>query len=394
MIRLGAGDPPVSFRIPTRVDLAPGCLGRLPEVVASFPEVRRALLVVDQGLRATPWPAQAETLIRQAGPPVLIFDRVEPNPRDETVDQLGRWAREEGVGLVVGLGGGSVLDAAKAAALLIANGGRAEDYEGKNRYSRAPVPMVAVPTTCGTGSEVTWVAVVSHGGRRFKMSLKGETLFPRHALVDADLLATLPPRVVAWTGMDALTHALEAATCRAANPASDALAARAAALLIAHLRRAAADIAGDRAAREAVMAASTLAGMAFGNADVAAVHCLSESLGGLYDLPHGLANAVLLAPVLRYNLEAAEARLAELAAAALPDVPAAAPAREKAERLLAEVEALGRDLEIPSFASFDVPQGDYREIAERAVANNSNAANPREMGVEEYLEVLAGLASC
>ena len=129
---------------------------------------------------------------------------------------------------------------------------------------------------------------------------------------------TLPGRLVAWTGADALTHAVEATTCRLANPVSDALAEKAVALLLRYLRRAAADIAGDAEAREAVMRASTLAGLAFGNADVAAVHCLSETLGGRCDLPHGLANAVLLAPVTRYNLEACADKLATLEAALPP----------------------------------------------------------------------------
>ena len=142
-------------------------------------------------------------------------------------------------------------DAAKAAAMLLPNGGSCRDYEGKNRFTRAPLPFVAIPTTCGTGSEVTWVAVITDPDRSWKMSLKGDGMFPDWALVDADLIATLPASLVAWTGLDALTHALEATTCRAANPASDALAEKAISLLLRYLRRAVADVAGDAEAREA-----------------------------------------------------------------------------------------------------------------------------------------------
>jgi alcohol dehydrogenase len=221
--------------------------------------------------------------------------------------------------------------------------------------------------------------------RQAKISVKGETMFPDWAIVDADLLQTLPGRLVAWTGADALTHAVEAATCRLANPVSDALAEKAVSLLFRYLRRAAADIAGDAEAREAVMRASTLAGLAFGNADVAAVHCLSETLGGRWNLPHGLANAVLLAPVTRYNLAACADKLAALESALPPG------SGNGAEGVLQAIEDLVRDLHIPRFRNLGIPEDAYPWIAERAVQNGSNPSNAREMGMGEYLELLGGL---
>jgi len=366
--------------------MAPGCISRLPEIVAEYsPE--RVLMVTDPGIEETGWPERIWRALAEREAEAITFDDVEPNPRASTVDRLAGWAREEGASLVLALGGGSVLDAAKAAAMLIPNGGSAADYEGRNRYEKDPLPFIAVPTTCGTGSEVTWVSVLTVEERHAKISVKGETMFPAWALVDSELLRTLPGRLVAWTGMDALTHALEATTSRVANPISDALAATAISLLLRYLRRAVADIAGDAEAREAVMRASTLAGLAFGNADVAAVHCLSETLGGRFDLPHGLANAVLLAPVTRYNLPACKAKLATLEAA-LP-----AGSGTGAEGVLQAVEDLLRDLEIPGFKAFGIPVEDYPWIAERAAQNGSNASNPREMGPAEYLELLTALPS-
>jgi alcohol dehydrogenase len=259
------------------------------------------------------------------------------------------------------------------------------DYEGRNRYREDPVPFIAVPTTCGTGSEVTWVSVITVEERQAKISVKGESMFPTWALVDPDLVATLPAKLVAYTGVDALTHALEAYTCRAANPISDALAATAAGLLFRYLPRAVADVAHDAEAREAVMRASTLAGMAFGNADVAAVHCLSETLGGRWDVPHGLANAVLLAPVLRHNLPACGAKLA-LLDAALPTGHG-----KGAEAVLAAVETLVRELGIPPFSELGIPREDYPWIADRATRNGSNPSNPRPMIPANYLEILNGL---
>lgn len=369
------------YRLPTRVLVAPGCLARIPEAVASYTP-KRIVLVTDPGLEATGTPERVWKALSAAGIETLSFDGVEPNPRHSTVDRLADWAREEDIDLVVGLGGGSVLDAAKAAAMLIPNRGSVADYEGRNRFREDPVPFLAVPTTCGTGSEVTWVSVITVEERQAKISVKGESMFPTWAIVDPDVIATLPAKLVAYTGVDALTHALEAVTCRAANPISDALATTAAGLLFRYLPRAVADVAHDAEAREAVMRASTLAGMAFGNADVAAVHCLSETLGGRWDVPHGLANAVLLAPVLCYNLPSCEAKLATLDAVLPQGNGQGAPA------VLAAVEDLVRALEIPAFSSFGIPKEDYAWIADRATKNGSNPSNPRPMGPGNYLEIL------
>jgi alcohol dehydrogenase class IV len=370
------------FRVPTRVLLAPGSLGSLPEIVSGYAP-GRVLLVTDPGIEETGWPERVWRSLGENGVEAITFDDVEPNPRHSTIDRMADWGREEGVSLVIGLGGGSVLDAAKAAAMVIPNGGSCAEYEGRNRYRETPLPFLAIPTTCGTGSEVTWVSVITVEERQAKISVKGETMFPAWALVDPELLRTLPAKLVAWTGVDALTHALEAYTCRLANPVSDALAANAIDLLLRHLRRAAADIAGDAEARAAVMRASTIAGLAFGNADVAAVHCLSETLGGRWDVPHGLANAVLLAPVLRYNLSASAEKLAALAGSL--------GMAGGAEGVIRAVEELVRDLDIPPFRDLGIPQEDYPWIAERAVGNGSNPSNAREMGVGEYLEILSGL---
>jgi alcohol dehydrogenase len=388
------------FRLPTRTRIEPGCLSELPELVASYGP-RKVLLLTDRGYRATGIPERVVRDLAARSLPVLLLDEIEANPRSTTVDRLADRARAEGVNLVVGLGGGSALDAAKALAMLVPNGGRCEDYEGRNRAGRPSLPFLAVPTTCGTGSEVTWVSVITHPERLWKMSLKGDSMYPHWALVDADLLRTLPPSYVAWTGLDALTHALEAATGRAANPASDALAARAVQLLFRYLKRATEDVDRDALAREGVAQASTLAGMAFGNADVGAVHCLSETIGARWDTPHGLANAILLAPVLRSHLAAAsgggpaaipaiQSRLAALEGA-LPGGPTGADDGERAERFLLSVEALARSLHIPSFADLNIPRDAYPWIAKRAVENGSNGSNPRPMGVGEYLELLEGL---
>lgn len=319
------------------------------------------------------------------GMSVLDFDQVEANPRHTTVNEMADQARAWGADSVVGLGGGSVLDAAKAAAMLLTNEGDIRSFEGRNQYAERPAPFVALPTTCGTGSEVTWVSVISVEDDQTKISVKGETMFPDVALVDSDFLTTLPPSLVAWTGVDALTHAIEAYIGTEANPASDALAEKAVGLLCRYLPRAVTDIEGTRD-RDAVMRASTLAGMAFGNADVGAVHCLSETIGGIWDIPHGLGNAVLLAPVLRYHKNAARLRLAQLHRIALGE-----PTGDGAEAMIRAIEDLVETLGVPSFSTFEIPLDQLPRIAEGATRNNSNSSNPQPMGPEQYLEILSGL---
>jgi alcohol dehydrogenase len=382
----------IGFRLPTHTHIAPGSLGRLPDVIKSL-GAGRVMLVVDPGLRETHWPDRTIQDLQTHGIEPVVFDTVEVNPSTTTAEAAAQLVRDQEVELLVGLGGGSVLDTAKAAAMLATNPGTAEERTGKNRYSEAPLPFVAIPTTCGTGSEVTWVSVLSHRPTRSKISIKGDTMFPNQALVDADLLATLPAHMVAWTGMDALTHALEATTCSAANPVSDALAEAAISLLLQYLPRAACDIEGDAEARAAVMRASTLAGIAFGNADVAAVHCLSETIGGLYDAHHGLANAVLLTPVMRYHQSYIEERLAALYLSCVSPGSNDLPAGEAAEGFLASLEELAQRLEILTFGALRIPPEDHAEIAKRAADNGSNGSNPQPMTPASYLEILAMLVT-
>jgi len=201
-------------------------------------------------------------------------------------------------------------------------------------------------------------------------------MFPNLALVDADFIDTLPPKIVAWTGMDALTHAIEAFISRRNNPASDALAAEATRLIFRHLPDA---MNGGTAARERVMTAATLAGMAFGNSDVGAVHCLSESLGAQFDLAHGLLNAALLATVLAYQSDAAAKRLDSLAARIWPD---------GGSSLFPSLHALTAELDIPGFASLNIPEDAFEKIAAMAEANGSNASNPMPMARDDYLAIL------
>ncbi|MEM8964053.1 MAG: iron-containing alcohol dehydrogenase [Acidobacteriota bacterium] len=380
----------IGFRLPTHVHIAPGASQHLADVTKSL-DARRVLFVFDPGLAATDHPQRMQKDLADAGVHVESFDAIEPNPRTTTAEAAGALAAEHKLEAVIGLGGGSTLDAAKAAAMLATNPGPAASFAGVGKYHSRPLPFIAIPTTCGTGSEVTWVSVLSDPSRRTKVSVKGLGMFPDQALVDADLLRTLPTALVKWTALDALTHALEAYTCNRANPVSDILAERAIVSIWRFIGRAAADIEGDDEARARIMQASTVAGISFGNADVASVHCLSESLGGLYDLPHGKTNAILLYPLLQFNRPYIDARLARLFELIEPDADVKTDVVHRADFFMEELLTLLTGLDVPHFSTLEVPTDDYPMIAAQAAANNSNSSNAKKMTASKYETLLGRL---
>jgi len=371
----------MKFHLPTKIFFGSGIVARFKEIVDENFKDSSLFLVTDRGIIDA---GIGEKVLSQF-PKVEVFDEVEQNPKHQTVNKAGEIVRKLKPDLIVGLGGGSSLDAAKAIALLATNPGAIEDYEGRGRYKTAPLPVVAIPTTCGTGSEVTWVSVVTHTGRRFKMSIKGPLMFPAAALVDPELLVSLPAPLVASTGMDALTHAIEAYTVRAATLITDIFAREALKLIFQSLERAYLNIKGDQEAREKLMLASTLAGIAFGNSDVGAVHCLAEALGSLYDTPHGVANSVFLPQVMEFNLSAAKKRYAEIAG--LMGIEEEAE-EEAAAELIRRIKFLSSALSIPHFKELGVEESRFKEIAQKSFENNSNPSNPREASAEDYLTIL------
>lgn len=371
------------FRVPTAISIEAGCALQAADLLLAQ-RLERILVVTDPGVRATSAFASFAEGLGSSSLEVIVDDGVESNPRVATAQRLGERAREEGLDGLVGIGGGSVLDAAKAGAMLATNPGPAAGFVGRNLFTEAPLPFFALPTTCGTGSEVTWVSVLSDPDRDVKVSIKGDGMFPNAALVDPNLLAELPAHLIASTGLDALTHAIEAVTVACRNPVSDALGTAAIGLLLEWLHRAVGEREPD--ALFQVARASTLAGMAFGNSDVGAVHCLSESIGGLHDLPHGLLNAALLVPVFESHGESVVESLASVQRVLEPGQDA--PSAELAARLLDAIRDLAQAIGIPRFSELAVPQSDYGRLAELAVQNGSNESNPRPMQVEDYRQIL------
>ncbi len=371
----------MNFQMPTRIVFTSGAIASLKAVIHDDLKAKKPFLVTDKGMIQT---GLIEKINDQVGS-LEVFDDVEPNPRSTTVNRAGEHVRKIQPDLIIALGGGSAMDAAKAVALLATNDGKIEDYEGKEKYEAAPLPVIAIPTTCGTGSEVTWVSVITDTERKFKMSIKGIEMFPSVALVDPDLLMTLPGPVVASTGLDALTHAIEAYTSKPASPITDLFALKAIKLIFNSLETAFRNIESEKEARENLMLGSTMAGVAFGNSDVGAVHCISESIGALFDIPHGVANALFLPYVMQFNVPACTERFADIAAAAGIDEKSS---QADADRLIEKIKSLSHVLGIPLFKELGINKDQFAKIAEYSFKNNSNPSNPRDTSVEDYLNIL------
>lgn len=370
------------FQVPTKIIFGPGTISQLKDIVEDELQAKNLFLVTDKGIRESGITNKVTSLF----PDMPVFDEIEQNPKHPTVDKAGDLVRELKPDLIVGLGGGSALDAAKAIALLATNPGKIEEYEGRAKYKVPPLPVLAIPTTCGTASEVTWVAVITHTERKFKMSIKGPLMFPAVALVDPDLLATLPPALVASTGMDALTHAIEGYTVKPASYITDIFARASLKYVFQSIEEAFDDIQGNAKARERIMLGSMLAGFAFGNSDVGAVHCIAESVGSLLDTPHGVANAIFLPYVMEFNLPVAARRFAEISRlAGIHEVDD----YEAARMLIQKIKNLSRKLRIPSVKEIGLKEAHFLEIAQKSFANNSNLSNPRDASVEDYHQILS-----
>jgi alcohol dehydrogenase len=387
-------DTVFSFTLPTTVVFGPDCLGRAGELLGGL-GASRPLVVTDPGIVKAGIP---DRLFRALGAErrAKLFDEVEPNPKDHNVAAAAAAYRRFGADSIIALGGGSPIDCAKAAGVLIAH--NAEDikqFEG-SREAAAPIPpLMTIPTTSGTGSELTFSAVITDTANHYKMTVKSAHTAAKIALCDPILTLSVSPAVTAATGMDALTHAIEAYTARCAEPMADAVALYAVELIAGNLPAAFHDGA-DLSARSAMLMGSMLAGIAFSHADVASVHCVAEALGGRYDLPHGLCNAVILPHMMEYNLDYCPERYGRIAramgCAAEGDPAGRLPATEarvmEARAAVAEVRRLAALLKLPSFPDLGIPPNDYPAIAEASERNGSNASNPRPMGRENYLEIL------
>ena len=353
---------------------------------------KRALIVTDEVMVKLGNLGKVTELLERCGIPYHVYDRIGGEPTDAMVEQGLALYREQGCDFLIALGGGSPIDAMKAIAALSVNGGNLRDYMG--REIRGPLPpMAAIPTTAGTGSEATKFTIITDTGRDVKMLLRGDVLLPDLAVVDPQFTVTAPPSITAATGLDALTHAIEAYTSKKAQPMSDTFALSAVKRIFKYLP-AAFHTGDDVKAREEMSLAALEAGVAFNNASVTIVHGMSRPIGALFHVPHGISNAMLLHECLAFALPGAAERFADLAAAIGVSKEGAGP-RENAEAFLRAVEELCRELEIPTLERYGIDRERFfsltDKMADDALASGSPANTRREVTKADILGIYEAL---
>ncbi|MFZ5898833.1 MAG: iron-containing alcohol dehydrogenase family protein [Bacillota bacterium] len=371
--------------LPTRVLFGPGSTYRLGEEISRIG--KRALVIT--GRRSLAESGQIERITNplQISKVETVWFQVDPEPTVAAVDEARRLIYEEKVDLVVGVGGGSVLDVAKAAAGLAKADAPTSTFFGEVPVNNPGLPWVAVPTTAGSGSEATKNAVLIDPERKRKASLRNEWWLPAVAVVDPILTMSQPPKITASTGFDALTHAVESFTSRWATPFTSALS-REAVRLITQNFYTAYDTGRVRAAREYMMLASLMAGIALANAGVGAVHALAHPVGVRYGIPHGVACGILLPYVARFNLAVAHDAYADLAAASAI-VPFAADKDEAAHKFVVYLEKLRDRLGLPKkLSEVGLKEADIVEIADEALLSQSLSSNPRRVTRVDLLAIL------
>lgn len=349
---------------------------------------QRVLIVTDAGLRKVGLLGPVEENLRAAGMEVCVYDDVAADPPEANILGAVELAKEKGVTGVLGIGGGSPMDVAKVAALLAGNKGALSDAYGV-RVAKGPrLPLVLIPTTAGTGSEVTPIAIVTTGESE-KKGIVSPLLLPDIAILDGELTLGLPAAVTAATGIDAIVHAVEAITSASANnnPISKTLAIQALRLLGSNIRTAVFD-GRNATARNAMLLGSCLAGQAFANSPVAAVHALAYPVGARYHVPHGLSNALVLPHVMRFNLSHADGLYAELACELFPEL-SGSPAAARASLLIEQLQALSRELGVPQrLRDVGIPEDALATLASDAMKQTRLLVNnPREVTERDALAI-------
>ncbi len=376
-----------AFQVPTVVKHAPGALACLADEVKQL-GMKRPMLVTDKGLVQAGLAGQAMQALKAGGVDYCLFDGVVANPPIALVDSGAEVYRREGCDGLIGFGGGSSMDTAKSIGVVVVHGGSILDYEWADPQpiKRRIPPLVTVPTTAGTGSEVTLWAVITDPARKIKFNVGGTPDIAAHvALIDPLLMLDLPAPITAGTGLDALTHAIECYTCAYAQPWPDAVALWAIETLAQWLPVAFAQ-GHNQEARYKVAMAAMLAGMSYGTESAGAVHAMSQTAGGVYNLPHGTLTAALLPPVMAYNYLGEPQKYARIALAMGEDT-FGLTMWEAAEAAVEAVSRLVKTLEIPTLPEMGVPESDIPMLADLAFKDPQTIGNPRDLTLKSYEQI-------
>jgi alcohol dehydrogenase class IV len=366
----------------TKVVAGPGSSEQAGEELREL-GATRTLIVTDRGIAASDVIGKLEPSLARAGIAYDVFDGIEPNPAATAVERAADYAGQIGADAVLAVGGGSPIDAGKMVAVLARFGGTVRDFEGIGTVSGPVLPLVAVPTTVGTGSEVTRGAVITDTARNAKMVVVSPHIFPRVAILDPVLLEKLPPHITAATGMDSLTQALEGYVSRGANPISDALNLEALRLIAENLRLAVARNDPDALAKMQI--ATTMQGIGFHNAGLGLVHAMSNTVGGMFGTAHGVTNAIILPHVMAFNVSADPVRFARVAET-MGEPIAGLSARAAADRAIEAVRVLARDVGIPAtLADIGVDAAAIPDLARAAKDAIDAPTNPRHFTEDDIV---------
>lgn len=380
-----------TFQTTSRIVKGNGALANIPDEIERIGS-SRAMIITDPGIKQAGILSKLEAILRDGNINYSVFDQVEPDPQLQTAVNAQEKIEQSGADLVIGIGGGSPIDIAKVAAVLATNDRDINQLIGIDQVQQPGLPTVIIPTTAGTGSEVTPIAILSDHDDKLKKGMVSPYLFPALAVLDAELTVGLPPHVTAATGMDALIHAVEAYTSRNAYPLSDMYAEQAMKLIFANIRRVYQD-SGDIEARMNMLEGSMLAGVAFANAGVTAVHAFAYPIGAEFHIPHGVANSIMLLPVMEFNLGSMLDRFARISHLFGLDTEGLNE-QEKADLVLAELRKLSLDLDIPKhLGDFGVKKEHLGGLAQGVMkVTRLLVNNPRELTADDaeaiYQQVL------
>jgi len=368
------------FSSPPRLILGEGALEQLRSELPALGT--KILVVTDPGIVGAGILDTVISILGDSGPAIATFTEVVGNPDVATVKAAEKSRVDNSADILVAIGGGSSMDVAKAIAVLATNGGTITDYEGVDKFRLPPLPVIAIPTTVGSGSEVTKGAVITNPETHVKMVVVSDLMFARIAVLDRRVVSGLPGRIAATTGMDALTHAIEAYVAKGANPITDAINIGAIELIGRNLVAASK---GDEDALYNMLVASSMAGIGFHDAGLGAVHALANTLGAHFGIHHGTANALFLPYVMDFNLPAAPARFARIAEALGVDTCTLTDA-EAALQAAAAVHQLAADTGIPrTLSELGVDEDAIEMLAEDALLQADLPGNPREASLDDLL---------
>lgn len=381
---MALGEVVYGYFMPTVNLMGAGSAKQVGEQVKTFG--KKALIVTDAFLAKSGMADEIAGYIKAAGVDVAIYGGAEPNPTDKNVHDGVKFLNDNNCDVIVSLGGGSAHDCAKGIGMVAGNGGNIRDFEGVDQTQKPMMPLIAVNTTAGTASEMTRFCIITNTDTHVKMAIVDWRCTPNVAINDPLLMMGKPPALTAATGMDALTHAVEAYVSTAATPVTDSAALMAIKLIANNLRNAVAN-GQNFEARDNMAYAEFLAGMAFNNASLGYVHAMAHQLGGFYNLPHGVCNAILLPYVEKFNLIANPDRFADIAEALGENIQGLS-VREAADVAIEAIETLSEDIGIPAgLTELGVKEADLKLMAENAMKDACNLTNPRTATLEDVIQI-------